>query len=73
MKLSEYCAGNPGAQRRIAEAVGVSLAFINHVVRGRKSMPVQYCFQIEKLTAGRVSRKDLRPDDWFLIWPELAD
>ncbi|EPI3744643.1 transcriptional regulator, partial [Neisseria gonorrhoeae] len=28
--------------------------------------------QIEKLTGGAVNRKDLRPDDWHLIWPELA-
>ena len=73
MNLSDYCAGKPGAQKEIAEKVGVSMGFINHVVRGRKSMPVQHCVQIEQLTDGQVSRKDLRPDDWFLIWPELAD
>ena len=27
--------------------------------------------QIEKLTNGAVTRKDLRPDDWHEIWPEL--
>ncbi|EMU3955707.1 helix-turn-helix domain-containing protein [Neisseria gonorrhoeae] len=34
--------------------------------------PIIRCVQIEKLTGGAVNRKDLRPDDWHLIWPELA-
>jgi DNA-binding transcriptional regulator YdaS (Cro superfamily) len=28
---------------------------------------------IERATLGEVSRRDLRPDDWHEIWPELAD
>lgn len=27
---------------------------------------------VEKATDGAVSRRDLRPDDWESIWPELA-
>lgn len=30
------------------------------------------CVAIELATDGRVTRKDLRPDDWALIWPELS-
>lgn len=30
------------------------------------------CVGIEKATGGVVTRQELRPDDWFLIWPELA-
>jgi len=29
------------------------------------------CVVIEKATGGQVTRQDLRPDDWHLIWPEL--
>lgn len=32
-----------------------------------------YCVAIERATNGQVTRKDLRPDDWRLIWPELVD
>ena len=28
---------------------------------------------IERATEGAVTRQQLRPDDWPLIWPELAD
>ena len=30
------------------------------------------CVAIEKATQGQVTRKDLRPQDWASIWPELA-
>ena len=30
-----------------------------------------YCVAIEKATAGAVTRQELRPGDWRLIWPEL--
>lgn len=31
------------------------------------------CVSIERATNGAVTRRDLRPDDWARIWPELAD
>ena len=31
------------------------------------------CSRIEKVTSGAVTRRDLRPDDWVEIWPELAE
>lgn len=40
---------------------------------GKRSLPVQHCAVIEKATSGAVTRKDLRPDDWQAIWPELID
>ena len=35
-------------------------------------MPIERCVPIERATNGAVTRKDLRPDDWQEIWPELA-
>ena len=32
-----------------------------------------YCVAIERATVGAVTRRDLRPDDWHLIWPELVE
>lgn len=31
------------------------------------------CVAIEMATKGAVMRWDLRPDDWYRHWPELAD
>lgn len=34
---------------------------------------VAICVAIEQQTGGKVTRKDLRPDDWLLLWPELRE
>lgn len=30
------------------------------------------CVGLERATEGAITRRELRPDDWFLIWPELV-
>ena len=37
----------------------------------KNPVPIIRCVEIEELTGGMVTRKQLRPDDWHLIWPEL--
>ena len=38
---------------------------------GTKPVPIERCPAIERATSGAVTRRDLRPDDWHCIWPEL--
>jgi DNA-binding transcriptional regulator YdaS (Cro superfamily) len=38
-----------------------------------RQVPEKHCVVIERETKGAVTRKDLRPDDWHLIWPELIE
>lgn len=38
----------------------------------RGSIPIERCAAIERATSGAVTRRDLRPNDWHRIWPELA-
>lgn len=58
----------------LAEALGVRY----QVVQGwrdksrRIAVPVEYCLGIEKATNGAVTRMELRPSDWWTIWPDLA-
>lgn len=40
---------------------------------GIRPVPAQYCPAIERETRGAVTRRDLRPEDWHRIWPELID
>lgn len=66
-----------GGQAQLAKALSepnanVSPTFVHQWVKGWRSVPPKYCTKIEALTQGAVSRKDLRPDDWQLYWPELA-
>lgn len=60
-----------GGREVLAAALGVSLAALgNWKSRG---VPIQRCVAIERLSGGVVTRRDLRPDDWREIWPELAE
>ncbi len=40
---------------------------------GKRGIPVIAAVEIEKITNGEVTRQECRPNDWHLIWPELAD
>ena len=61
----------PGGRAALAKLLNVTVAAIGNW-KMRQSVPVEHCAQIEAATGGQVTRKDLRPDDWNLIWPELA-
>ena len=45
---------------------------VSQWVGGIKPVPIERCVDIERVTEGSVTRRDLRPDDWHRIWPELA-
>lgn len=61
-----------GSQRAMAEALNVTPATVNQWVSGVRPVPVERCPAIEVATAGKVTRRDIRPDDWWLVWPELV-
>ncbi len=71
-KAVEKAASIFGSQKALAERLDVShqavWAWIN-----RNSIPAEHCTAIEIATSGAVTRRDLRPNDWHLIWPELAE
>lgn len=61
----------PGGRAALAKLLSVTVAAIGNW-KLRQSVPVEHCAQIEAATSGQVTRKHLRPNDWHLIWPELA-
>lgn len=72
MKLSEYIKVR-GRQAAIARAIEVSPVLIHQWAAELRAVPIERCNAIEQATGGSVTRKDLRPNDWQSIWPELAD
>lgn len=60
-----------GSQLALAKAVGVAPAQVSQWVNGVRPVPAHYCLAIERATKGEVTRADLRPDDYWLIWPDL--
>lgn len=74
MKLLDYVNnGERGGQTRLAKALGVPVVTISHWANSVRPIPIFWCATIEIATEGAVTRKDLRPDDWGRIWPELSD
>lgn len=60
----------PGIRAEIMAILGVSPQVIsNWKYRGT---PVEYCYELEQKTSGRITRQELRPADCWRIWPDLA-
>ncbi len=61
-----------GGQSALARLIGISPSFMAQVAKQQRPLPLDRCTAIERATEGAVTRRDLRPDDWWLIWPELV-
>lgn len=73
MTLFEFIAKSKrGSSIALAKTLQVSQPTVSDWCTGKKRVPVERCAAIERATNGAVTRKDLRPDDWHEIWPELA-
>lgn len=59
--------------RNLARKIHVSEVMISLWRNNKRSVPIVHCVAIERATGGAVTRKDLRPNDWQDIWPELAE
>ncbi|WP_414499360.1 MULTISPECIES: transcriptional regulator [unclassified Zymobacter] len=52
---------------------GASRSYLRLIAYGHKHPSASVAAGIERATEGAVTRQQLRPQDWPLIWPELAD
>ncbi len=66
-KAIELCGGTSA----MAEALGVEYPQTVNNWRSRGA-PIDQCAAIERACGCKVTRRDLRPDDWWRIWPELV-
>lgn len=71
MKLSDYLAAERGRCARVARGALLAPAFLSQIANGLRPAPAEKCVAIEAATESAVRRWDLRPGDWFRIWPEL--
>lgn len=60
-----------GSQTALAAVLGVSKGAVSQWKDEDRRVPAAHCVAIERETKGAVTRRDLRPDDWQSIWPEL--
>jgi DNA-binding transcriptional regulator YdaS (Cro superfamily) len=71
MNLNDYLEAKESAASLSAK-IGVTPVLVSQWRNGVRQIPIERCVAIERATEGAVTRQDLRPDDWHLIWPELA-
>ena len=57
----------------LAAKIGVGPSVVFNWRARQAPVPVEHCAAIELATDGKVTRKELRPDDWQRVWPELVD
>ena len=75
MKLKNYLSERGrGAIAELAKAIGGFSSDISGYIKEEspKPVPPKTCVAIEKATTGKVTRKDLRPEDYWEWWPDLA-
>lgn len=55
------------------DELGFSESFLRKKISLGSFLHPRYCRKIEELTNGKVTRQDLRPNDWHEIWWELVN
>jgi DNA-binding transcriptional regulator YdaS (Cro superfamily) len=72
MILKSFLSGSKrGEAAELAKALGVSPSYLSQLASGNANISPIRAVEIEIATSGAVTRPELRPDDWHLIWPEL--
>ena len=60
-------------QRAYAMRCGTTIGYLRKALSLDLRLRAHVCVALERESAGAVTRRDLRPDDWQDIWPELAE
>ena len=67
MTLAEYFATEPrGSKVEMAEHLGITATYISLLIHGKRRASKSLSISIENATQGLVTRKDLRPDLFFV-------
>lgn len=73
MDLKTYISNSPrGTASGLARALSISPSYLSQMASGLAPISPERAVAIELATASAVSRRELRPEDWQRIWPEMA-
>lgn len=62
-----------GRAAQIATEMKISPSYLSQMVAGTAPISPARAVEFERVLGGAVTRQDIYPDDWHLIWPELVD
>ena len=75
MDLKTYFEQGRGRQSHLAEAIGAHAPDVSRWAKegeDKRPIPVHFGAPIEKATNGAVTRQEMFPNTWHIIWPELV-
>lgn len=72
MNLKSYISSGYGKAKELASEIGIHPSFLSQMAGGDRAVSPEYAVAIEQATNGAVTRKDLRPNDFWKIWPDLS-
>ena len=67
----DKAARSVGSQSALAAALGVTKAAVWQWKSEGRQVPIEHCLSIVRATNGAVTLQELRPTDYWLIWPDL--
>lgn len=73
MNLQSYIDEDRGNATKLAAALEIPLSYLSQMATGDRSVSPEKALSIERATDGKVTRQELRPADFWKIWPDLAD
>ncbi|MBW5284460.1 transcriptional regulator [Burkholderia gladioli] len=73
MDIKTYLSEKRGRVSGLARAIGAFQSDVSAWKKGSRPVPVHFMAAIELASGKQVTRREMRPDDWHLIWPEIAD
>jgi DNA-binding transcriptional regulator YdaS (Cro superfamily) len=74
MDLKTYIESKPrGTASKLAHELGISPSYLSQLASGDAPISPRRAVEIEQKTEGEVTRRELFPEDWNAIWPELVD
>lgn len=70
--LKTWLDAERGRTAQLAKHLGCWPPFVFKMATGQKPVPIHHALAIEQFTGGEVTRKDMLPDIWHKVWPDLA-
>jgi DNA-binding transcriptional regulator YdaS (Cro superfamily) len=60
-------------QKQFADKCFTSIGYLRKAISQNQLINPITCVRIEVASLQNISRQDLRPLDWHLVWPELSE
>lgn len=72
MEIGSWLKAQKGRSIALSRLINVPPSFVTKMAKKEKEVPAEHCRAIVDFTDGAVTVQELRPNDWFKYWQELA-